>query len=144
MTKIAFGLLRFIELFSDADPEKRSYDSYIEAFKIGDLPGGHYTVIGSINGMEPVFAVKQDQKESVVVHNSRDNKLIVLANSREQFYMILRMISNAWKGYENEMFLPRTPENMSLYKQFIADLKKMPGVDLGYWADFAFKELYIR
>jgi len=145
MRKINFGTLRFVELFSDDDEEIiHSYDSYIDAFKLQGRLGKDYRVVGSINGMDPLFEMKRNNRAHVIVFNSRENQMILLANSREEFFKILKRIEDIWKDYSSEMFLPRTSANIAAYKQFVNDLKQIGGIDFEYWTDFAFKELDIR
>jgi len=145
MKKIGFGTLRFVELFSENEDESiHSYDSYIEAFKLKERLGKDYKVMGSINGMDPVIEVKREDREPIVAFDSRENQLILLANSRKEFFKILERIEDVWKDYSSEMFLPRSPANIAAYKQFVKDIKQIGGIDFEYWIDYAFKELDIR
>lgn len=143
MKKVVFGTMRFIELFSPEDEEHiHAFDGYTRAFQLYKKTGESYVVIGSVNAMEPVLSI-DDKEGIVVVHSSTENRLITLAKDPDQFLEIVSAINKVWKDHPDKMFLPRNSETLLLFKQFKEYITAIPGIDAGYWIDFAFKELDI-
>jgi hypothetical protein len=146
MEKISFGTLRFIELYMNTDDELiHSFDSYIESFLINEKMGNaDFNVIGSVNGMEPLFKVKRTAEEYVAAYKTAEDRLIKISNSEAELIQIITKISEIWQQYPDEMFLPRNTKTVSFYRQFIDYIKSIPQIEFWYWIDFAFKELDIR
>jgi hypothetical protein len=145
MRKIEFGTLRFIELFDDTDiVQRRNYDRYITSFKLDEEIGSDFTVIGSINGMEPIIKIKKTNINPIVIYSSTENRLIIVATDEDNFTEILNRISEVWKGYSAEMFIPKNTETIARYRQFKEWILAHHGIAYGYWIDFAFKEFDIR
>jgi hypothetical protein len=140
-----FGTLRFVELYREEEKESRQgYDSYLRAFDVAKRVEKNFIVIGSINGMSPLLQLSNDSSGPVFIFDERQFELVRLANLKSELTQILGWIEECWNDHKAEMFLPRNPETIEQYRQFIEKIKSVPGIDPGYWIDFAFKELDIR
>jgi hypothetical protein len=143
--RINFGTLRFIELYNDDESEnQQEYEAFLHAFGLPHKLKGGYKVIGSINAMSPLLQLSEKSSGPVFVFDEMDTELVRLANNRMELLQILEWIGECWNSYSAEMFLPRNPETIAQYRQFVQKIKEVPGIDAAYWIDFAFKELDIR
>lgn len=145
MIRYSFGTLRFIDIYSVEDKEdKKQFDSYIKAFELEKIIRKPFDVIGSINGMEPIICIKQNNRESIMKHCSSDNSLLPIAENLIQLNNIINKIKAIWDNHQNEMFLKRNEQNLEFYNQFVIFIHKIKNIDSNFWIDFAFKELDIR
>lgn len=144
MRKVTFGILRHIEIFEEGEKndQLRVWENFIEKIVAKSTTMNDFIVFGVVNGMHPLLLEKKTDK--IFLYEPIQDKILLIANSVEQFHKIMRAALTIWKDYQSSAFLKREKAIMDDYKLFVAELKAIPNIHFDWWADFAFKELNVN